>query len=333
MPPVGVAVIGLGFMGGRWARALAEHAGARLAVVSDVRERLGRDVAERYGADFVPDPEEAVADPDVQGVAVCTPEHLHVAPALAAIAAGKAVMVEKPLAHTVDAAELIRDSADEQGVPVSTGHILRFEPRYDAVHRAIEAGEIGAVQALRSARIGLIADQEVLQGRTSIALYYGVHEFDLCRWYAGEVESVWAARSAGVVAAAGYAVDDLYSVGLRFAGGAHGTAMVGWSLPARTPGYGMAGFTVIGETGLLRVDQGTTGYLQVGEEGQVDADVHYSPEVGGRIHGAMGIEADHFVRVVAGVEEPRCTAGDGAAAVRIAVAMERAAASGEVVKP
>jgi predicted dehydrogenase len=330
---VPTAVIGLGFMGSRWARALAEHDGARLAVVSDVRADLGHELADRYGARFVPDPLEAAADPGVAAVAVCTPEHAHVDAALAAIAADRAVMVEKPLAHTVPAAESIRDAAAKQGVPVLAGHILRFEPRYAAIHAAVEAGEIGAVQAVRSERIGLVADQRILQGRTSVALYYGVHELDLCRWYAGDVTTVWATSSSGVVEAAGYPVADLYSVGLRFTSGAHGTSMLGWSLPETTPGYGMAGFTVIGENGMAQVSQGEVGVRMSGAGGARHPDVYYAPEVDGRLFGALGIEIDHFVRVAAGAAEPRCTAADGVEAVRLAVAVERAADHGEVVHP
>jgi predicted dehydrogenase len=124
--PVPVAVVGLGFMGSRWARALAEHPLARLSAVSDVRAEVGKQTADRLGARFVADTLEAVSDSQVDAVVVCTPEHLHLEPALAAIDAGKVVLVEKPLAHTIDAAEQIRDRADERGVPVLTGHILRF---------------------------------------------------------------------------------------------------------------------------------------------------------------------------------------------------------------
>jgi predicted dehydrogenase len=328
---VRLGVIGVGFMGGRWARALAEHSGARLAVVSDLRPDMGREVAQRWGAEFVADPLEAAAHPDLDGVAVCTPEHLHLDPALAAIDAGKAVMVEKPLGHTVAAATQIRDRALARGQPVLAGHVLRFEPRYAAAHRAVQAGEIGEVVAVRSERIGLVTDQEVLRGRTSIALYYGVHELDLCRWYAGEVESVWASARSGVLHAHGYPVEDIYSVGLRFASGGHGTSTVGWCLPAGTPGWGLAGFTIIGEHGVLRITQGEVGLLEVGKGGPIDVDVLYSPEVDGRLAGAVGIEADHFVRVVRGEAEARCTAADGVEAVRLALSMEEAARSGKVL--
>jgi predicted dehydrogenase len=321
-----IAVIGLGFMGGRWARVLAEHAGAHLAVVADVRTDVGERAARVFDAEFVADPLAAAARADVDGVVVATPEHLHVDAALAAIGAGKALAVEKPLAHTVAAAERIRDVAAAAGVPVLAGHVLRFEPRYAAVRRSLSAGAIGAVQAIRSERIGLVADQDVLGGRTTVPLYYGVHELDLARWYAGEVAGVWAARSRGVVAARGFDVDDLYSVGLTFTSGAHGTAMLGWSLPDRTPGYGIAGFTVLGERGVLQVTQGMTGFLQVLADGPADVDVHYSPEVHGHVYGAIGIEVDHFVRCVRGEQDPVCTADDGVEAVRVALAAEAAAA-------
>jgi predicted dehydrogenase len=328
-----VAVVGLGFMGSKWARALAEHPGADLRVVSDVREDLGRETAERLGARFVAEGREAAQDPDVEAVVVCTPEHLHVEPALAAIDAGKAVAVEKPLAHTVQDAERIRDRAGERGVPVLAGHILRFEPRYAAARRAVEEGEIGSVQAVRHERIGLVADQGVLGGRTTIPLYYGVHELDLARWYAGEVERITAERSAGVLHSHGYEIDDLYSAVLRFANGAHGTAMLGWSLPGATPGYGMAGVTIIGERGVARVVQGDVGLVVVGEEGARYPDAYYAPDVHGRLRGALAVEVDHFVDCARGEAAPLCTAHDGTEAVRLALAMEASAERGEPVYP
>ncbi|HUG09025.1 MAG TPA: Gfo/Idh/MocA family oxidoreductase [Acidimicrobiia bacterium] len=326
-----IAVIGLGFMGAKWSRLIVESGLIDLSVVSDVRTDVGEQLASAYGAEFTPDPTEAAGRADVDGVVVCTPEHLHVEASMTAIESGKALAVEKPIAHTLEDAERIREGADHAGIPVLVGHVLRFEPRYAAIRNAIATGEIGDVQAIRSERIGLIADQEILQARTSIALYYGVHEFDIARWYAGDVASLAAARSSGVVQSNGYDVEDLYSAVLTFRSGAHGTAMIGWSLPARTPGYGLAGFTVIGEHGVLQVRQGATGFTKVLGDGPSDADVSYAPEVHGSLYGALGIEVDHFARVVRGEVDPVCTARDGTEALKVSLAMEKAARTGEVV--
>ena len=143
MAEVRCGVIGLGFMGARWARALAEHAGARLAVVSDVRDEVARQAAGRYGATVVSDPLEAAARGDLDAVAVCTPEHAHTAAALAAIDAGKAVMVEKPLAHTVIEAEQIRDRRPSKGCRCWPGTRFASTPAMRRCARRSKPGRSG----------------------------------------------------------------------------------------------------------------------------------------------------------------------------------------------
>lgn len=331
--PARLGVIGLGFMGSRWARALVEHPGVELAVVCDVREDHAKNTADNLGTMWSADPHEAAGDPTLDGVVVSTPEHLHVDVALAAIAVGTPVAIEKPLAHDVRGAELIRDTATRAGIPVLAAHILRFEPRYAAVKAAIEDGTIGVVQAIRSERIGVIADQVVLNGRTSVPLYYGSHEFDLARWYAGEVTTVAARRSGRVLRAAGYDVDDLYSVVLDFRSGAHGTSMIGWSMPNGSAPFGTSGFTVIGEHGYARVDQAATGLSVVGESGRVAIDTWYTADLHGKSTGALANQVEHFVQVVTSGAAPLCTAADGVEAVRISLAVERAAEQRVFVRP
>lgn len=326
-----IGVIGLGFMGGRWARAVAEHSKAELAVVCDVDDRLARETAQTFGGSWSADPEATAADSTLHGVAICTPENLHEQLAVTAITAGHAVMVEKPIAHDIGAAERIRAAAHAADVPVLVGHILRFEPRYAAVSTAIAQGRIGAVQAIRSERVGVLGDQQVLKGRTSVPLYYGVHELDLARWYAGGIDCVAAFRSRGVLHTAGYDVEDLYSLSLRFTSGAHGTSMLGWSQPTATAVPGLSGFTVIGEDGYLRVDQGSNGLTAFDTSGAFPLDTWYAPDVHGLTRGALAIEADHFVRVVCAETDPLCTATDGTEALRASLAAERAAALGRIV--
>jgi predicted dehydrogenase len=332
--PARIAVVGLGFMGAKWARAIASHPGAELATVCDRDRSRAVDVARELGTNWTADLGSALHETVVHGVVVCTPEHLHEEPTLAGIAAGCAVAVEKPFAHDLATAQRMVDASDRAGVPILAGHILRFEPRYAAVRRAIDEGRIGRVQAVRSERLGVLGDQKVLAGRTTIPLYYGVHELDLARWYAGEITSVFAQRSRGVLAAAGYDIDDLYSVVLGFAGGAHGTSMLGWSLPnAAAVNPGLSGFTVIGEEGYIRIDQGATGLHEVGADGPAVVDTWYAPDVHGRPRGALAIEVDHFVDVARGEATPLCTAIDGIEALRASLAVELAATEARAVAP
>lgn len=311
---IAVAVIGAGFMGQLWARALSEHAGAKVAVVGDVDAGRGSALAGQVGARFVQGAAEAASAPGVDAVVVCTPEHLHLEPTAAALAAGRVTCVEKPTAHTAEAADEIVRLVEKAGVPFLAGHVLRMEPRYAAMKAAIDRGQIGKVISVRNERIGLQADRARLADRTTVALYYAVHEFDIARWLAGDIEVVH-----------GEGNSDLLSGAVRFASGASGTIQVGWCLPDNTPGYGTAGVTVVGENGLLKVQQGDNGILIVGSNGLVDTDVAYAPEVNGKLGGMLAREVDHFIDVANGKAEPICTAADGAAAVKAALALDTAA--------
>lgn len=123
----------------------------------------------------------------------------------------------------------------------------------------------------------------------------------------------------------------MYSVLLSFKSGAHGTATLGWSLPRGVPGWGIGEFTVIGEDGVVSVRQGELGFLEVRSDGPTHRDVFFSPEVHGRMRRALAAEVDHFLQCVQGSAQPLCSAGDGVEAVRVALAMEQAAASGSPV--
>ena len=171
---LGMGVVGLGFMGRRYARFVGRIEGLRLVGVCDVDGRLAAEVAAETGARVFPDPASLAADPAVAGVMICTPEDRHLEPTLAVLAAGKPAMVEKPVAHSLAAARAIADAAARSGLPVLVGHLLRFEPRWVAARQRLEAGEIGEVVSVTTRRIGNVLDQEILRGRTTIPLYYGV---------------------------------------------------------------------------------------------------------------------------------------------------------------
>jgi predicted dehydrogenase len=198
---LGIGIVGLGFMGRRYARFVSRIEGMRVAGVCDVDAVLADEVAAESGGTVYGDVAAMAAA--VDAVIVCTPEHLHLEPALAALDAGKPVMIEKPIAHSLDAARQIATAGKRVGVPVLVGHLLRFEARWVAARQRLDAGAIGDVVSITTRRIGNILDQQVLRGRTSIPLYYGVHDLDVMHWYAdAEATSIAALRRTGALKAA-----------------------------------------------------------------------------------------------------------------------------------
>ena len=331
--PIALGVVGLGFMGRRYARFLSGIEGVRLAGVYDLDGDLSREVAAEYGGTVYPDFEALAAAADVAGVIVSTPEDRHLEPTLAALAAGKPVLVEKPVAHTLKAAHTIAEAATRAAVPVLPGHLLRFEPRWAGAWRRIAAGEIGDVVSIATRRIGNVRDQEVLRGRTTIPLYYGVHDLDVMRWFAGaEATTIFARRRSGAVRAAGYDVDDLYCAVVTFENGALGSAELGWHVPATATAARSAGVLVIGTRGVIQIDQLATG-LESWSAGQLDTglDGMFWSEAYGVPGGALGLEIRHFADCVRGRREPAIRLADAIEALRLSLAIEQSAATGEVV--
>jgi predicted dehydrogenase len=330
---IGLGVVGLGFMGRRYARFLSGIEGVRLAGVYDLDGDLAREITAESGGTVYPDLDSLVSAADVAGVIICTPEDRHLEPVLAALAAGKPVLVEKPVAHTLEAAQAIADAATRAAVPVLPGHLLRFEPRWAGAWWRIAGGEIGEVVSIATRRIGNVLDQNVLRGRTTIPLYYGVHDLDVMRWFAGaEATSIFARRRSGAVRAAGYDVDDLYCAVITFENGALGSAELGWHVPATATGARSAGVLVIGTSGVIQIDQLATG-LESWSAGQLDTglDGMFWSEAYGIAGGALGLEIRHFADCVRGGREPAIHLADAIEALRLSLAMERSAETGEVV--
>lgn len=174
METIGVGVIGLGFMGRThvacYRDARAAGLPCRLVAVADgnAERREGRgegsgNISTGAQDDRIFDPAEVrgyddasglLADDGVDLVSVCTPTPTHVELALAAIEAGKHVLVEKPLALSSDAARRVADAARGSGRIVMPAMCIRFWPAYAWVKRAVDSGEFGAVRSATFHRLG-----------------------------------------------------------------------------------------------------------------------------------------------------------------------------------
>ncbi|HTF37880.1 MAG TPA: Gfo/Idh/MocA family oxidoreductase [Blastocatellia bacterium] len=130
-----VAVIGAGVFGSEHARVYSEVSGSRLAAVCDIDESRGRTVAQSYNADFVTDYRELIGKVDAASLTVPTESHEAIAGEL--LNAGIAVLVEKPIARTVDEADRIIEAAKRTGAVLQVGHLERFNPAVIAAARII----------------------------------------------------------------------------------------------------------------------------------------------------------------------------------------------------
>ncbi|HEX5864390.1 MAG TPA: Gfo/Idh/MocA family oxidoreductase, partial [Casimicrobiaceae bacterium] len=141
-------LVGAGFIGPVHAANLIAHPRARLGWVIDLDLQAAEALAVKYGARAGGDLGEALADPAVAAVIVCTPPRTHTPIIEAAARAGKAIFCEKPIDLDLARAEACADVLAQTRVPFCVGFNRRFDPTHRALHDAIRAGEIGRPEML-----------------------------------------------------------------------------------------------------------------------------------------------------------------------------------------
>ena len=138
MRTVNVGVIGVGAMGENHVRVYHKMDEANLIAVSDVSERALKKIERKYGAKGYTEYSELLENPDIEVVSVCVPTTFHHAVVMEAIKNKKHVLVEKPIAFTLNEAEEMIAAAKEAGVILATGHVERFNPAVQKAKELIE---------------------------------------------------------------------------------------------------------------------------------------------------------------------------------------------------
>jgi predicted dehydrogenase len=195
MGKLGVAIVGTGMIGAVHRRA-ALLAGAVVRGVSASSPERGAEVAEAWG---VPrayrDISDALADPEVQVVHVCTPNHLHRAMAQAALEAGKHVICEKPLATTLQDAEALSALAASTGLVATVPFVYRYHPVVREARARIAHGDLGPLRLIHGSYLqDWLLDpasnnwrvDPALGGVSRVFADIGSHWCDLVEWVSGE---------------------------------------------------------------------------------------------------------------------------------------------------
>ncbi len=174
--PLRIGVVGVGVMGSNHARVLAGLPGAELAGVADPDAKQAEFVARTLGCAAVPDVE-GLLDLGVDAITIAAPTHLHREVALAAIARGVHVLVEKPIASSVEEGHEIIDAARGAGVTLMVGHVERFNPAVEAIKDAIRGEDILSIAITR---VGPFPPR---MSNVGVVIDLAVHGIDLIRWF------------------------------------------------------------------------------------------------------------------------------------------------------
>jgi scyllo-inositol 2-dehydrogenase (NAD+) len=331
MSKLNVGLIGVGRLGRVYARDLsARIASTRLVAVADMNEKLARDVAAEFDVPkSYADPEQLIADPTVDAVVIVSPTHAHRDHVVAALKAKKPTFCEKPPAIELAEAIAMADAEKQTGTFFQMGFMRRFDPGYAAAKRQVDEGRIGRPVVFKAtSRDPFPPSLSYADPKSSGGIFIdmGIHDFDLARWFMGDVASV---QAVGAV----LAFPELATVGdhdnviatMTFADGRLGVVDL-----TRNGYYGYDISTdLLGTEGTIRVGYiRETPVLLMTKNSVAHDTVPYFME---RFERAYTLQLENFAENVLKSRPAPVTIQDGVEALRVAVAATRACRSGQRV--
>lgn len=321
-----VGLAGLGSMGLNHLRVISSHADMRLVAVSDPVAASLQSAVERTEAQGFESPIAMIREAELDAIVLAAPTTAHADLALAAIDSGVAVLVEKPLAATVDDAFRILQASRATGVPVQVGHVERFNPAVLELGRLLELGSLSSVYSITSRRAGPFPARIRDVG---VTVDLATHDVDILSWIVRERPSRVYAETAQRIHADH---EDLLFGLLHFPSGATGFVDVNWLTPTKR-----RTLVVVGEEGMFELDylsqrltftrhpNAQQPMLIAGYATTFTGDVAELPVENRE---PLAAEHDAFVRVIREGSRPIVDVEDGLWAVAIATALLESARDG-----
>jgi predicted dehydrogenase len=329
---LGVAVVGCGLIGRRRAAEAGADRRSRLVLVADRLADVAHDVASQTGVEASADWRTVLTRPDVDLVCVATPNGLLAEIAVAALEAGKHVLVEKPMGRSLAEAERMRAAARRSGRLLKVGFNHRYHPAIAEAKQRVDAGEIGRIINLRCryGHGGRPGYEHEWRGSRELAgggelADQGVHVIDLIHWFAGMPETAFAVIQTAVWPL-GTLEDNAFAL-LRFRDGAVAAFHTSW-----TQWKNLFSFEVFGSAGAVLVEglggsygpETLTTHLRRPEGGAPVTSQQAFPGV----DCSWREEWDDFLGGVLDGRRVVGSADDGVSAMRVLDALYRSAASG-----
>ncbi|AYY12387.1 gfo/Idh/MocA family oxidoreductase [Actinobacteria bacterium YIM 96077] len=312
-------VVGAGFMGSLHARAIRDSTMADLHGVVDSSTSAASTLGAELGVKGFVELSEAIDEIEPDVAVIATPDSSHRKPAETLIKAGVHVLIEKPLATTVDDAEAILHRARARGSRVMTGHITRFFVRYTRVAEAVSGSTIGRPVMITTSTWGPKSIGARVAETTNPLWHFAIHDIDLIQWIGeGVVDEVDGAQliESGADCSTFSATGSLSS-GIGF------NMVTGWTLPSSAAARW--DLKVHCQGGVVQATWSGDGVTLYEPNGAHELDCTAWPSVRGQIGGALRAEVDHFLDAVTTGAPFLVRSEDALNAIRSAARLEQAA--------
>ena len=341
MHDIRVAVIGAGLIGRTHIDRALKQPGLALVAIADPSEparALAQSVSVPWFADYT-----AMMDRVApRGVVIATPNATHATIAVDCLQRGAAVLVEKPIADTLDDARRLCDAAAQARLPAMVGHQRRHNPIMQRAKRIVDAGKLGRPVCCTAMSTWLKPDAYFetawrRQPGGGPILINLIHDIDQLRYLLGDIETVQAMSSNAI---RGVEVEDTAVVLLRFRNGALGTITLSdtatapwnWDLAAgeaeRFPRQDVNSHFISGTEGSLTLPRLDYWHYRDGRSWH-DELTHERAAL--HVGDPYAEQLRHFRAVIEGQEQPVCSADDAMRSLEATLAVAEAGRSGKAI--
>jgi len=238
-----VAVIGVGTMGRHHARVYSELPEADLVAISDSDSIRADSTAEKFGIRAYTDHREMLEKEKPDAVSVVVPTALHEKVGMDALDAGVNVLIEKPIAATVEEGARLIEKARAMNKRLMVGHVVRFDPALQALKQKLDAGELGRIYQIFCRRAGPFPTRIQDVG---VVIDLAPHDVDIMRFLAGTNPTRVFSETERRIHTNH---EDLLWATLRFPDGVIGGLEINWLTPTK-----IREVLVLGERGMFRAD-------------------------------------------------------------------------------
>ena len=326
------AVIGVGSMGRNHARVYNELPEAELVAVSDSVEATSQAAGSQYGVRAYTDYREMLNKEQPEAVSIVVPTALHHEVALAALQAGAHILVEKPIAATLEEGQSIIETARKLDRRLMVGHIVRFNPAIQMLKQKLQAGDLGRIYQVFCRRAGPFPARIRDVG---VIIDLAPHDVDVMRFLTGLNPVRLYAEIAQRIHTDH---EDLVFGLLNFPDGITGALEINWLTPTK-----LREVLVLGERGLYRVDD-LTQDLYFYENAQASGELWGSLKtLKGVSEGSMTrfalqryeplkAELQAFLKAASGQAPVAVSGEDGLAALRLALALVESGQTHQVIQ-
>jgi UDP-N-acetylglucosamine 3-dehydrogenase len=313
MKKLGTAVIGTGFWGKNHARVYGELDSTELIAVCDVNRERAKAVANQFGVKAYTSSSRMLKNESIEAVSVCTWSTKLAKEALKALKAGRHVLVEKPMATHTRQAEKLLVVAEENGLYLTVGFLMRFIPGLQHIREAVENKKLGALVCATAKRVSQWPERI---GDVGVVKDTAIHDIDVMRFISGEDPIAIYAKTGSM---RHRKFEDYAQIMLTYEDGKSAFIESNWITPYKT-----RILTVTGSEAIMRLDYITQElWIENAQENLQPRFPWKEP---------LKLELQHFADCILEKKKPVISGVDGLKALKIAETALQSSLKNRVIK-